>query len=196
MLRFPVKVNSITNLTDARYCAGMGVEMIGFSLSEKHSRFIASDKVNGITGWLSGIKIVAETYFGEKTDVLEERAKSISAEAIEVDAIMYKNFSLPNYHVILRLNVGEWESVKDRIPEDAVLHLMLEKSDLESIAGIKEICTSHTTFLNFSKLELPAIDDLLLQVSPFGVTLDGGNELSPGISDFDHLAEVLEYLEA
>lgn len=69
MLHLPVKVNSITNLTDARFCAGMGVEMLGFSMSEKHIRHIEADKVNGITGWLSGIKVVSEFYFGEKTAI-------------------------------------------------------------------------------------------------------------------------------
>lgn len=196
MLRFPVKVNSITNLTDARYCAGMGVEMIGFSLSEKHPRFIGSDKVNGITGWLSGVKVVAEYFAGEKVEVIEEQAKAISAEAVEVDALMYKNTSLPNHHLVLRLSVAEWQDLKRNIPEKAVLNLMLEKTDLVSLDVIKEICISHATFLNFSKLELPLIDELLSKIEPFGISLDGGNELSPGISDFDHLAEVLEYLEA
>ena len=195
MLRLPVKVNSITNLTDARFCAGMGVEMMGFSMSEKHTRHIKTEKVNGITGWLSGIKVVAECYFGEKTDVLIETAKGISAEVIEIDAVMYKPNSISDFNLILRLSVSEWETVKGILPENALLHLMMEKSDLESISAIQEICESQSTLLNVSKLDLSLIDTLLLKVLPFGLSIDGGNEISPGISDFDYLSEVLEYLE-
>ncbi len=196
MLRLPVKVNSITNLSDARYCAGMGVEMIGFSVSEKHARHITTEKVNGITGWLSGVKVVSEAFFGEKPDHLMLHAKSISASVIEIDACMYKPLSLLDFHLILRLNVGEWETVKSRIPDDALLHLMLEKTDLIHTEAIRAICASKSTLLNLSKLELPEIDTLLTLITPYGVSLDGGNELSPGLSDFEFLAEVLEYLEA
>jgi hypothetical protein len=195
MLRLPVKVNSITNLTDARYCAGMGVEMLGFAMSEKHIRHIKSDKANGIIGWLSGIKVVSESYFGESQDVLVECANAISAEAIEIDAILYKPNSLPDLNLIFRLSVSEWETVKEVLPENALLHLMLEKADLENISAIKEICESQSTLLNVSKLDLALVDNLLLKVQPYGLSIDGGNEISPGISDFDHLADVLEYLE-
>lgn len=195
MLRLPVKVNSITNLTDARFCAGMGVEMLGFSMSEKHERHIKTEKANGITGWLSGVKVVSECYFGEKTDILIETAKGISAEVIEIDAIMYKPNSIPDFNLILRLSVSEWETVNAVLPENALLHLMLEKADLENISAIQEICESQSTLLNVSKLDLALVDNLLLKVSAYGISIDGGNEISPGISDFDHLAEVLEYLE-
>ena len=39
-LKTLVKVSEVNNLSDARYCAGMGVEMIGFSLDENHPKFI------------------------------------------------------------------------------------------------------------------------------------------------------------
>ena len=34
MLKTQVKVSSITNLSDARYCAGMGVDLLGFPIQE------------------------------------------------------------------------------------------------------------------------------------------------------------------
>ncbi len=194
MLRLPVKINGVNNLSDARYCAGMGVDMIGFSVSENHSRHLAPEKINGITGWLSGIQIVAEGYFGEKTNLLATRSELIHADILEVDAIMYKNipFSSP---VIYRLNLNEWETLHPILPQDAVLHLLLERHEVANMAFIKEICASRKSFLNGSLLELPQIEHLILETKPYGITLDGGNELSPGVHDFEHLAEVLEYLE-
>lgn len=195
MLRLPVKVNGVNNLSDARYCAGMGVDMIGFSISENHPRYLPSDKINGITGWLSGVQIVAEGYFGEKIPQLTAKAETIQAGTIEIDAVMYKSLAITPVPFIYRLNISEWENLQSTLPADALLHVILQKDDVSYTTLIKEICESRRTFLNTSLLDLPYIERLLLQTKPHGITLDGGNELSPGVRDFEHLAEVLEYLE-
>ena len=50
-----VKAANITNLSDARYCAGMGVDWIGFPLSQVNPTVFSE-----ITGWLSGPQWVVE----------------------------------------------------------------------------------------------------------------------------------------
>ncbi|MEY3417235.1 MAG: hypothetical protein RL060_1347, partial [Bacteroidota bacterium] len=60
-LKTLVKVGNISNLTDARYSAGMGVDMIGFSLDEDDPAYLTIDEINAITGWISGVKLVGET---------------------------------------------------------------------------------------------------------------------------------------
>jgi phosphoribosylanthranilate isomerase len=50
-----VKAANITNLSDARYCAGMGVEWIGFPSQDVSPAMFAE-----ITGWLSGPQWVIE----------------------------------------------------------------------------------------------------------------------------------------
>jgi len=196
MLRLPVKINGVNNLSDARYCAGMGVDMIGFSISENHPRHLPSDKINGITGWLSGIQVVAEAYFGERLPLILEKTDLIHAGAIEIDAVIYKELSIQPFPIIYRLNIQEWISLRLVLGDNDLLHLVLQKEEVSEISLIKTICSTHRTLLNVSLLDLPQIEKLLLQTSPFGISLDGGNELSPGIIDFEHLAEVLEYLEA
>ena len=52
-----VKVGNITNLTDARYCAGMGVNQLGFNVEDPN---FTVEKFKEITGWLEGIEYVAE----------------------------------------------------------------------------------------------------------------------------------------
>jgi phosphoribosylanthranilate isomerase len=195
MLRIPVKINGVNNLSDARYCAGMGVDMIGFSVSENQARYLPSDVINGITGWLSGVQIVTEGYFGEKPIILASKAEAIHSSLLEVDALMYKGVSFPSFQMMYRLNLREWDNLQELLPEDSFLHIVLEKNDISNSAIIQEICAKRKTFLNGSLLDLPILEQLLLETKPHGITLDGGNELSPGVIDFEHLAEVLEYLE-
>ena len=54
MLKTKVKVSSIENLSDARYCAGMGVEWLGFPLA------MPVEKLEEIRNWLAGVQIVGE----------------------------------------------------------------------------------------------------------------------------------------
>ena len=56
MLRTKVKISAVTNLSDARYCAGMGVEWIGFSMDT-----VPAEKYGEIRGWLAGVQVVGET---------------------------------------------------------------------------------------------------------------------------------------
>ena len=55
-----VLVNQISNLSDARYCAGMGVEMLGFSVEENTASYITPEAFKEISGWVAGVKLVGE----------------------------------------------------------------------------------------------------------------------------------------
>jgi phosphoribosylanthranilate isomerase len=61
MLTRTVKISNVTNLSDARYCAGMGVEMLGFSIDEDSPNYISPKKFEDICSWLAGVTLVAET---------------------------------------------------------------------------------------------------------------------------------------
>ena len=55
-----VKVGNITNLSDARYCAGMGVDQIGFNIDPANSSYTEQDDLDSIRAWVSGVEIIAE----------------------------------------------------------------------------------------------------------------------------------------
>ena len=55
-----VKVSAITNLADARYCAGMDVAMMGFSLDHGSTRYVSPEQFEAITQWIEGVALVGE----------------------------------------------------------------------------------------------------------------------------------------
>ena len=61
-LRTFVKVSTISNLSDARYCAGMGVDLLGFCTIEEQDDYMHPARFQEIRGWVTGPKIVAEVY--------------------------------------------------------------------------------------------------------------------------------------
>jgi phosphoribosylanthranilate isomerase len=67
-LKTIVKVGNISNLSDARYCAGMGVDMLGFRVIDGLPGYIAPQAFQEIRGWISGPKVVAEIYGIDRSD--------------------------------------------------------------------------------------------------------------------------------
>ena len=57
-----VKISSVNNLSDARYCAGMGVDIIGFDLHEGSDHYVSPSKFKEIERWISGVKLAGYAY--------------------------------------------------------------------------------------------------------------------------------------
>ena len=79
--------------------------------------------------------------------------------------------------------------------------LLTENGYLVGITGrrtelLTEIQKENPKLYRIRDFDITEIEKLLNEAQPYGLSHDGGNELSPGLSDFEHLAEVLEYLEA
>lgn len=53
-----VKISTVNNLSDARYCAGMYVNLMGFNLEEGNKDYMAPEKYQELTDWLSGLEYV------------------------------------------------------------------------------------------------------------------------------------------
>jgi len=104
-LKTIVKISNVTNLSDARYCAGMGVELMGFNVDPQSDDYIDHIKFRQIIDWIEGVKFVAEMHddlvYYPKYEVdyvevmdpkLAERAKQICDKVIlkfKLDEEMY-----------------------------------------------------------------------------------------------------------
>lgn len=174
-----VKVASILNLSDARYCAGMGVDMLGFQAIEGHDNYIKGSQFQEIRGWIAGPQIVAELYGikdpGELTAIIDN----------------YK----PDY---LEMGLPEL-SLFTSLPVPIILSVG-EKDNLDSLAIMPAYLTSNNPF----KTRIPLLvkvqskeDVKLLLENPFvtGIVLKGGAEVKPGLKDYEVISDVLELLE-
>lgn len=76
-LKTKVKVGNITNLSDARYCAGMGVDWLGFPIESVNPKTFAE-----ITSWVTGPQFMIELKAGTVPESLYE----YGVELIQVDS--------------------------------------------------------------------------------------------------------------
>ncbi|GAB2634237.1 phosphoribosylanthranilate isomerase [Belliella aquatica] len=199
-----VKISAINNLSDARYCAGMYVNLMGFNLEDHQPNYISPEKFEEITGWLSGLEYVGEFETSHPDAILETLKSYSEIKYIEIqEEIHLKMLVNSSYGLILKQNITEVDDLEDLIAKsqsfsdhDVTLHLVsetlqLDDSILEKIKALAEKCQ---VLLGFG-LEANSIENIIEKTKIRGISLQGGDEIKPGLKDFDELADILEALE-
>ncbi|HEY9044312.1 MAG TPA: N-(5'-phosphoribosyl)anthranilate isomerase [Ohtaekwangia sp.] len=179
-----VKVGSITNLSDARYCAGMGVDLLGFRVVPGQENHINPKQFQEIRGWVTGPKIVAEVYGLTHVDQLTEIIENYRPDFLELgkkELLLLKGqASLP---IILSIDTGE---TLDSINDEPAFILVRERSDLAQLANDYEILLTVESIENVQRIDQQYIH---------GIALSGSAEIKPGLKQYNELSEILEMLE-
>ncbi len=172
-LKIKVKVSGIQDLSNARYCAGMGVDYLGFDMDT-----IAIEKFNEIKNWLVGVQIVGQT----KTTNFEElnaKIELFKPDLLEIyDEEFYKNIT---QKIELPIICHEIDSVKN---DKDFIQVVLD-SDLDCIDGSR--CIVDVSGSKIDKLEFALNFDY--------INITAGTEIRPGFSNFDEIMDWLEALE-
>lgn len=179
MLKKKVLVNGISNLSDARYCAGMMVDFLSFELNEAHEDFIPANKIKEIIDWLSGPQTGGR---------LTEWTENIDWNTLKPDFLILTDPSLLS-KAREKASVIFLESNKaDNLTDfDAIIYT---GSNLESVAESVEI----PLFVDLASQNL-SIAELGDHKFVTGIGLRGQKESRPGFSQYDELMEALEALE-
>ena len=195
-LKTRVKVSHVTNLHDARFCAGMGVEIIGVPIDPQKEGFLSKEVFGEITGWLSGLKYAGEV----------EQIEQLELHHYQVDFMETSNLSIIeeltrfNLPIILHLEFDKLSA--DELEKTLSLYngvvslfvLESQQSWQKHTAFLSNLSEKYKILLDF-KMEASSVVELLEAVKPEGLSLKPGKELKVGVNDFDELADVLEALD-
>lgn len=188
-----VKVGNITNLSEARYCAGMGVDFLGFPTGSSR---LPVETFREIISWVSAPQFVLELedrmYTGNEIDQL---LIDYGVPCVECTSRHFAALSgLPTTPSVLpAILAQEWDSVKGMIEDfnDQVVAIRVLPSPSADWAVISAISQRHLVLVDFEM-----VDDLqLLAAGKIGISLSGTEEMKPGLKQYQHLADVLEKLE-
>jgi phosphoribosylanthranilate isomerase len=205
MLTRTVKISNVTNLSDARYCAGMGVEMLGFSIDEESPNYITPKKFEDICSWLAGVTLVAETSLESPEKIIEALSQyPVHAVQVEHPGILSYLHSELNLPLLLRVSVDtyealEIESILSRYESD-VTHFLLESDKdatlseewMQVLGHLSEEYTLLTGFGLDNEYSVTALTELFPKL---GIALRGSEEIRPGYKDFGSMMDILEALE-
>lgn len=205
MLTRTVKISNVTNLSDARYCAGMGVEMLGFSIDEDSPNYISPKKFEDICSWLSGVILVAETSQTDPENIIKTLS-NYPVHSVQVEASALLNYlrSELNLPLILRISVDTYEadeinSILSRFDGD-VSHFLLEsdnnaKLSDEWIQVLGGLVKEYPILVGFGLENEYAVSALTNLFPTIGIALRGSEEIRPGYKDFGSMMDILEALE-
>ncbi|GAB3936231.1 N-(5'-phosphoribosyl)anthranilate isomerase [Larkinella terrae] len=199
-----VKISNVTNLSDARYCAGMGVDLLGFSMDENSEQYVAPEKFKEIRSWVAGVHTVGET---ASIDVVEiERLLELyQPEVLQIEeSALLPYISTFDCRVILKadlslMTLDQLEALFSSVQSDQIDYYLLESKgainldeDLKTV--LKNLAGEYPVLLGIG-FTTDTIHELLAELPIQGIALTGGDEDRPGSREFGELMEMLETLE-
>jgi phosphoribosylanthranilate isomerase len=196
-LRTKVKVGNISNLSDARYCAGMGVDMLSFRVSLVEGEGISPEKFKGITDWISGPEFVLEISEAVPNSLIEKyRSATIELDASNLD---YLNLFKDEFQYIVVVDVLDWEIYCNELvkSKERIRYLLVtNQASIDHQQVRKLVVKMAADFSVLLSIDLQAeLLDEYLSWPVEGFALNGSEEETPGIKDYDHLSSILEKLE-
>lgn len=189
MLKTQVKVGNISNLSDARYCAGMGVDMLGFAVIPGQEDYVPEPLYQDLRGWISGPAIVAELYGITPEMNLQAILQAYQPDLVEVfpdDLHLLENLDGPEIIVAIR---GGQDIDIIRSAQKSIRYVIVDHEHKELIASLRP---EFEVLLTVDPTQ--EVSPLLEQWDITGIALKGTAEERPGYKDYDSIARVLEEL--
>ena len=184
-----VYVNRITNLSDARYCAGMGADLLGFVVDPADPDYVSPESYQQMVGWISGPERVVELGAAPfREEIIREQ---YAPQYLHLSASRLSDCPITALKLIVEVSydaLGEMAST------------ILGRSDVAYvlIASLKHRLTADQLrgwpVLVAMDPACGATQDHLDRTGAAGIVLQGSREAAPGLKDYDHLAQVLEEL--
>jgi phosphoribosylanthranilate isomerase len=203
-----IKVNSIQNLTDARYFAAKEVDYLGFNLEEGTPGYLEPIYMKAIKEWVEGPKIVGEFKISSP-ETVREAAEFYGLNAVQVPfSWTFEQIeTLGDLEIlfeiepseILRLDLSNINSFyKYRAENHIIVNFSKENQPWNSLKKQGELLKLVKKIpnllldLDFSAQDLAEIIEI---VQPLGFCLTGGDEERVGVKSFDDIDAIFDILE-
>lgn len=187
-LKSLVKVSHLSNLSDARYCAGMGVDMLGFSAVPGAPHYLTPSTFQDIRGWVAGPRITAEIYSASSVAEIESVIQHYAPDYLELSIEKYQQFedalTLPCI-----VSVADVSRFRAQEQKPGIAYVIVEQGTrCHDIASIP-----YPALVKVSSVDV--LHKLLGEGCFEGFVLEGPGETRPGYTNYDAFGDILEALE-
>ena len=185
MLITKVKVGKVTNLSEARYCAGMGVDFLSFPISS-----IDPKTYQEITGWVAGPMFGIEV---TKEDL--EKFSLYNADFIQTSPELIDRMPRDK-KLIVNMDVTDWlkEKAKLTAAKSNILFIELSAPSFDRSVQLV-IDEARKEFEVLIKSSSSQDLEHILKLPIAGISLEGSSEVKVGLKEYP-LSEILEQLES
>ena len=205
MERTKVKLCGITRLEDARYAAAVGADFLGFIQYPESPRYIAPAKAKEIIEWVVGPEPVG-VFVNESPEVVNARCAEVGfrmaqlhghespedCAAVEVPVIKAFRVQHDASSEQLRYLIEPYRDVVDFILLDT------HKTSLWGGTGesfnwrlARELASEYDLVLA-GGIDASNVAEAIATMRPYAVDLSSSVEESPGVKDFDKLADFFD----
>lgn len=202
MFKTQILADKLTHLTDARYFAARGVDIICFSIMAEEGIEKSVMSINAIKAWIEGPKIFLRPGFCGLEDILYLSAQ-IEAEAIVLpflsEPIDKKLIPCRLFLEIIiesreNLNLG-LDLIHQMNPDGLICEVRNEEA-LKASWFLEFINDVSNSILVYIKLGFEMKDQSYLTSLSFtGIAIDGGMEEKIGLKSFDDIDAWLDEME-
>ncbi len=187
-------------MSDARYCSGMGVDLLGFNLNQDDTEAVSPELFLEITNWVSGVQFVGE-FDTLAVDNIKLIQQAIPLDFIEIsDLNNVEQVGILGKPIIFRLEL---------ITESDVRKLASTFSYLDELVDYVVITSKNPSlfselneFVSFylGRIKLIKGFDVSVEMAKSlngysGIQLIGTDEKEPGLKDYGEVMDILEELE-
>lgn len=198
-----VKVGNISNLSDARYCAGFGVDLLGFDINPNSKGYINLETVGEIMGWIEGSDFVAEC--GDMSiNAIKDVINTEDIPFLQVNDLSVANALIAEeIKVIFQLVISadsdltEISNSLDELSTD-LQYFVIECENPELTETLDQVISALDTSVPIIRsygIEQGNLETILNHPKINGIELKGSHEEHPGLKTYDDLADILEELE-
>jgi len=189
-LKSVVKVGRLSNLSDARFCSGVGVELLGFSVIEGNDYYMSPAVFHDIRGWIAGPKIAAELYGVTSGSQIIEAREAYAPDYFEVPWEVYLSYrdalTLP---CIVYASAEALDALRSSDSDEKIKYVMIDgTTGCASITGLSYPVLKKVT----SEAQLRS--DIAAGCFQ-GYALDAPRQEKAGITSYEELGSLLEILE-
>lgn len=193
-----VKISNVSNLSDARYCAGMMVDVIGFNIDGSTDSFVSEGDFAEITEWVAGVQFAGE-FSSASIEDIKEAMKLYPVDFIQIEQMaLVEQVQLLGKPIIFRLEVNtdaELEKLKSDLSYlDELVKYVILKSDNPALFDELD---SRIGYYNCNLTLLKGYDmNPANSLHKFpGLELEATEEERPGYKDYGQIMDVLEAIE-
>ncbi|WP_460553392.1 hypothetical protein [Hymenobacter daeguensis] len=191
----PLLIRGINNLSDARYCAGMGADKLTFVLDPALPGHLDAKTMKELAGWIAGVELI-----GEFDQLSAHEINAIAADC-SLDAVLLRSFRTADElaeiapPVYLELSIEAAAALPDfpALPAGFVIELP-DLLPTEGFVTLRHI-TGHNPIWAGPGLDPERAHYLATHLRLAGLAFPSGDEVKPGLRDFDQLEAVFEALE-
>ena len=177
-----VKVGNITSLSEARYCAGMGVDFLGFRIG---AGGLSPKAYQDIISWISVPHLVLEAH-RDNALAIEDITNHFPGHYIEINKEQLHWLDAPHSFIVY-VTASDWATVSPLVKSRKNVAFV----EIDAKGAALPIISTFPVIKRIANMEEL---DAAMHSPTAAISMDGSPEAKPGLLDYGFVGEVLETL--